>query len=174
MTAKELTTMVSAMRKQGTDIPTRIAMENHIHRLISGLRSIKRSDLANELEKLYDEIENVDTIELVKTGIFDETNVYKIKFVEFANFGYMPEEQTVRSIFDQNVAGWLDENGNYYHIRVDHKSHKHYAISAENEVRALQMGRNLDEGETAIFNGEPVRAMTYEEEKAYNKDNLML
>lgn len=174
MTAKELATMVSTMRKQGTDIPTRIAMEKHIHRLICGLRSIKRNDLSDELEKLYDEIENVDTTELVKTGVFDEANVFKIKFVEFAKFGYMPEEETVRSIFDSNIAGWLDENGDYYHIHMDHRSHKRYAVSEENEERARQLGRILEEGETAVFNGESVRAMTYEEERKYNEDNLML
>lgn len=70
MTATELAKMVYTMRDQGANIPNRCNMECQLHRLICGLRSIGRTEIVNELEQLYDEIENVDTFELAATGIF--------------------------------------------------------------------------------------------------------
>ena len=47
-----------------------------------------------------------------------------------------------------------------------------YALSKEAEEEADAMGYILEEEEKAIFNGEKVRAMTYEEEMLYNEDRL--
>ena len=88
------------------------------------------------------------------------------------NYGEMELENKIRSIFDNNIAGQIATDGNYYIIHVDHKTHKKYALSKEAETEADAMGYLLDEEEKAIFNGEKVRAMTYEEEMLYNEDRL--
>ena len=70
MTAKELDTMVNAMRSNFNKINARIDVSDPIYYLIKGLRAIGRNDLAEELNKLYSEIDEVDTNELVKIGTF--------------------------------------------------------------------------------------------------------
>ena len=98
-----------------------------------------------------------------------------LKWAEFnTSYGIMPVEPTIRSIFDTLVAGQIDKKGDYYCVHFDHRSHKFYAISKDDEEDVRKLGHLLEECETSVFNGEPVRAMTYEEEAEYNKDNLML
>lgn len=94
----------------------------------------------------------------------------KIKFNN--HFGEMELETKIRSIFDTNIAGQIAEDGNYYIIHVDHKTHKKYALSKESEAEAKAFGYPLEEGREAVFNGEKVRAMTYREECLYNEDRL--
>lgn len=94
--------------------------------------------------------------------------------VNFNNYlGEMPLENKIRSIFDTMVAGNIDDNGNYYCIHVDHKTHKKYALTREAERQADSLGHRLQEDEVAVFNGEKVRGMTEHEEYLWNTDNLM-
>ena len=95
--------------------------------------------------------------------------------VTFNNhFGTMPVEETIRSIFDQCIAGQPDSEGVYYCIHSDHKTHEWYALSKENEARVQELGHPLNDEEGIVqFNGELVRLMTFEEECAYNEDRLM-
>lgn len=94
--------------------------------------------------------------------------------VTFDNrYGTMPLEETIRSIFDTNIAGQEDTNGNYYVIHVDHKTHKMYAMTVENTRKAEEIGRTLEPEEEAVFNGEKVRGMTWSEEEEWNMDRLM-
>ena len=95
----------------------------------------------------------------------------KVKFNN--HYGKMELENKIRSIFATNIAGQIAEDGNYYCIHVDHKTHKMYALTKEAEKSANEIGRILEEEEEADFNGEKVRAMTYDEEKLYNEDKLM-
>ena len=88
------------------------------------------------------------------------------------HFGEMPLESKVRSIFDAQIAGQFATDGEYYCIHVDHKKHEYYALTREAERKADAMGYPLNEGETAVFNGEKVRAMTPHEENLYNQDRL--
>lgn len=94
----------------------------------------------------------------------------KIKFDN--HYGEMELETKILSIFDNNIAGQIAEDGNYYIIHVDHKTHERYALSKESEAEAKTMGYSLEEEEENIFNGEKVRAMTPEEEMLYNEDRL--
>ena len=94
----------------------------------------------------------------------------KIKFDNY--YGEMELETKIRSIFDTNIAGQIAEDGKYYIIHVDHKTHERYALSKESESEAKAMGYFLEEEEEAVFNGEKVRAMTYDEECLYNEDRL--
>ena len=89
------------------------------------------------------------------------------------NYGSMPLEEKIRSIFDQNIAGQIDNKGNYYIIHVDHKTHKMYALTKESENKADSMGRPLEPNEEAIFNEEKVRGMEWEEERDWDMGNLM-
>ena len=94
--------------------------------------------------------------------------------VTFDNrYGTMPLEEKIRSIFDEHIAGQIDTNGNYYCIHVDHKTHKYYAMTRENERNAEKIGRTLEPEEIAIFNGEKVRGMTWREEEEWNMYGLM-
>ena len=94
--------------------------------------------------------------------------------VTFNNhFGTMPLETEIRSIFDRCCAGQIDINGNYYCIHTDHKTHEYYAMTVKNSHKAYELGRWLDDGEVAVFHGERVRAMTFEEERKYNEDRLL-
>ena len=94
--------------------------------------------------------------------------------VTFENrYGTMPVEETIRSIFDHNVAGQIDNKGNYYVIIVDHVTHEYYAMTVENLNKADALGRTLEENEVAMFNGEKVRGMTFSEEREWDCDNLM-
>lgn len=89
-------------------------------------------------------------------------------------YGTMPLEEKPRSIFDDNIAGQHDTEGNYYCIHVDHKTHTKYAVSGKNTIAYHEaVGRPLEENEEAIFDGERVRGMTYSEECAWNEDRLM-
>ncbi len=96
----------------------------------------------------------------------------KIKFNN--HFGEMELETKIRSIFDANIARQVAEDGNYYIIHADHKTHEKYALSKESEAEAQAMGYSLElENEAeAVFNGEKVRVMTFEEEILYNEDRL--
>lgn len=71
MTANELHIMVNEMRRFGRKFDTRISVENYVYELYAGLREIGRTDLANQLFELSDEIEMVDTTELTKLGTFE-------------------------------------------------------------------------------------------------------
>ena len=95
----------------------------------------------------------------------------KVKFDN--NYGEMKVENKIRSIFDDNIAGQIATDGNYYIIHVDHKTHEKYALSVEAEEEANAMGYILEEEQKAVFNDEKVRAMTYEEERLYNEGNLL-
>jgi hypothetical protein len=93
--------------------------------------------------------------------------------VKFNNhFGKMPLENMVRSIFDICIAGQISTDGKYYCIHVDHKTHEYYALTKDAEKQADYLGYPLDENEEAIFNGEKVRGMTYDENELYNMDRL--
>lgn len=97
-----------------------------------------------------------------------------MKKIKFNNhFGEMELEEKIRSIFDANIAGQIAENGNYYIIHVDHKTHEKYALSKKSETEAKALGYPLEEGQEAVFNDEKVRVMTFEEEILYNEDRLM-
>lgn len=80
---------------------------------------------------------------------------------------------TITSIFDTEWAGQHGEDGNYYCLHIDHKTHKSYAVTRETELAFLETGRPLEYGEEAVFNGEKVRCMTYSEEMAWNEDHLL-
>lgn len=89
-------------------------------------------------------------------------------------YGELELENKIRSIFDINIAGQIaDEDGKYYCIHLDHKTHKKYAITREAEAKADAIGYTLEEGQEAVFNGERVRAITFEEEVMLNEDRLM-
>lgn len=70
MTAKELDTMVRAMRDCGFAVETRIKAEDPVYMLCKGLRAIGRDGLVSELWKLLDEMENVDSSDICKEGTF--------------------------------------------------------------------------------------------------------
>ena len=98
----------------------------------------------------------------------------KKMMVKFNNhFGEMPLENKIRSIFDTHTAGQIATDGNYYCIHVDHKTHKHYALTREAEKQADKLGYPLNENEVEVFNGEKVRGMTSYETNLWNQDNLM-
>lgn len=71
MTTKELKTMVNTMREHNSIIDTRCDIENIIYSLYIGLLTIGRKELAIQLWKLYCEIDNIDTEEIVKMEIFN-------------------------------------------------------------------------------------------------------
>lgn len=70
MKAKELDTMVNAMRSRKNKFNARVDVTDTIWYLEKGLRAIGRNELADELIKLYEEIEIIDTNEIVKIGTF--------------------------------------------------------------------------------------------------------
>lgn len=70
MTPQELDKMVSAMCDHKANIKTRVDLGDYPYHLMYGLKAIGRNELAGELEKLYDEIENVDTSELCEMETF--------------------------------------------------------------------------------------------------------
>lgn len=71
MTTKELKTMVNTMREHNSEINTRCDIENIIYSLYNGLLAIERKELAIQLWKLYCEIDNIDTEDIVKMEIFN-------------------------------------------------------------------------------------------------------
>lgn len=72
MTAEMFNAMVWKMRKY-RKISSRIEVENLIYDLSQAVRKIGRIELANQLCDLVDEIENIDTDELVKIGTFNKS-----------------------------------------------------------------------------------------------------
>ena len=70
MLAKQLDTMVKAMRTKYYKVNSRSQLQNDIWHLYEGLKAIGREELANELHKLYFEIEDIDTTELVELRTF--------------------------------------------------------------------------------------------------------
>ena len=70
MNAKELDTMVNAMRTHRHKVNSRSEITDSIYYLWRGLRAIDRDELAEKLLELYTEIDGVDTSELVKFGTF--------------------------------------------------------------------------------------------------------
>lgn len=70
MTAKELDTMVNAMRTKRNKIIRRMDVTDSIYYLYIGLREIGRNELATELLELYMEIDGIDTDEVIKMGTF--------------------------------------------------------------------------------------------------------
>ena len=92
--------------------------------------------------------------------------------INFDSYGEMELETKIRSIFDRNIAGQIANDGSYYCIHLDHKTHKRYALSIYAHEEANSLGYTLEKEEEAIFNGEKVRAMTYDEEVLWNEDRL--
>lgn len=70
MTAKELNTMVNAMRTKYNEVKTRSDVTDKIFYLYKGLKAIGRDKLAQELIELYAEIDGINTDEIVKLGTF--------------------------------------------------------------------------------------------------------
>lgn len=94
--------------------------------------------------------------------------------VKFDNYlGEMPLENKIRSIFDSMVAGNVADDGKYYCVHVDHKTHEKYALTREAEKQADVLGYTLQEDEVAVFNGEKVRGMTEYEDMLWNEDRLL-
>ena len=71
MTAQEMDKMTMRMRRYAT-IKERSDLDNYVYVLAKGLREIGRDELAEELEALYDEMETVNTDEIIKIGTFRE------------------------------------------------------------------------------------------------------
>lgn len=72
MTAQELDTMVKNMRTKYYSINSRSDLCEQINHLNYGLKSIGKLELAQELRNLYHEIEEVDTLEIMWLGTFEE------------------------------------------------------------------------------------------------------
>lgn len=70
MEAKELDTMVNAMRKGFYKVNTRKELTDSIFYLYKGLKAIGKNEIAENLADLYAEIENIDTDEIAKIGTF--------------------------------------------------------------------------------------------------------
>lgn len=71
MMAKELDKMANAMRTKYHEVNSRKDITDKIWYLKEGLKAIGRNELAEELISLYNEIENIDTDEIVKIGTFE-------------------------------------------------------------------------------------------------------
>ena len=72
MTAKELNTMVLAMRTRYNLVEARIDVTDPLYYLSKGLIAIGRNELAARLMDLCYEIDNIETSEIVKLGTFRE------------------------------------------------------------------------------------------------------
>jgi hypothetical protein len=70
MKAKELDTMVKAMRSKYNKVYSRSEITDTIYYLYKGVKAIGKDELAKELLELYMEIDSVDTSELVEIGTF--------------------------------------------------------------------------------------------------------
>lgn len=70
MTAEKLDIMVNAMRNNYNKINTRMDITNNLLNLCKGLYAIERKELAEELLKLYLEIDDIPTEEIIKIGTF--------------------------------------------------------------------------------------------------------
>jgi len=71
MTAQELDTMVNAMRTKHHKVVRRVDVTDEIYYMEKGLRAIGMDNLANELQELYNQIDSIDTDEIVKLGTFN-------------------------------------------------------------------------------------------------------
>ena len=70
MTALEFDKMTKAMRRCGHELKTRVDAEEPAYMLYRGLQAIGRTELADELWELYNEMENMDSYEISKCGTF--------------------------------------------------------------------------------------------------------
>lgn len=70
MKAKELDTMVKAMRSKYNKVYSRSEIQDTIYYLYKGIKAIGKDELAKELLELYMEIDSVNTNELVEIGTF--------------------------------------------------------------------------------------------------------
>ena len=70
MTALEFDKMTKAMRRCGHEFETRVDAEEPAYMLYRGLQAIGRIELADELWELYNEMENMDSDEIIKCGTF--------------------------------------------------------------------------------------------------------
>jgi hypothetical protein len=109
-----------------------------------------------------------------KYNIYNQRGKSTMKITTISNYGTMPLEGKIRSIFDHDIAGQFDTEENYVCIHVDHKTHEKYALPKEISLKARELGYPLEEGKTATFNGERVRGMTFREEMQDNEGNLMV
>lgn len=71
------------------------------------------------------------------------------------------------SIFDVDVAGQHDSNGNYVIVMVRENGDR-YAIPRDDWFRFKAKGKALDEGEVQTVAGETSRGMTEYEERQWN------
>lgn len=71
MTAMEMDLMTMEMRNRGAEILARSDLDNYAYYLMCGVNAIGRSELAAQLENLYEEMENVCTDDLMKLGTFE-------------------------------------------------------------------------------------------------------
>lgn len=71
MTAMEMDLMTMEMRNRGAEIPARSDLDNYAYYLMCGVNAIGRRELANQLQNLYDEMEDVCTDDLMKLGTFE-------------------------------------------------------------------------------------------------------
>ena len=92
--------------------------------------------------------------------------------VNFSFYGTMPLENTIKSIFDTQIAGQYDSNGRYLLIFVDAKEKEKYALTKESYYAAKKLGYTLEENHKATFNGERVRGMTFREERLWDEGEL--
>lgn len=77
------------------------------------------------------------------------------------------------SIFDEVCAGQIAEDGKYYTVLSARNEHKLYAIPVEKFQEFFDAhGESLDYGVIRRCEGEFVRGMTFEEEDAWNRDEL--
>lgn len=70
MTALEFDKMTRAMRKCGHELKRRVDAEEPAYMLYKGLQAIGRTDLADELWKLYGEMEDISSDEIHECGTF--------------------------------------------------------------------------------------------------------
>ena len=72
MTAKELDTMVKAMRTRYNKVDTRMDVQNTLYYLYKGLSSIGRNDIAKQLIRLYEEVDEISTASIMEMGTFNK------------------------------------------------------------------------------------------------------
>lgn len=70
MTTNELREMKDEMSYLGLNCDTRMNMDGNVYALYKALKRIGRKELADELWKLYEEMEDIDSIEIMKANIF--------------------------------------------------------------------------------------------------------
>lgn len=72
MDADDIDIMTREMRKAGARIPTRSDLNNYAYYLMRGLYVIGKTELADQLQELYDEMESVNTNEIYMNATFRE------------------------------------------------------------------------------------------------------